>query len=150
MNTRIDDALDVIEFDTQNERSTLCRKQEATLPGYTSKMATKLEKTIKKVVCKADNRNETIVSPTSCSDRMFLCFGDRITSVRVMAYAKGSVYLSVNWASFIRDHKLQYVAGHQLVEHLTARFPDHVVISNGETFDHEHEFVLIKDSKRKA
>jgi len=150
MNTRIDDALDVIELDAQNERTMLCRKQEATLPGYTSKMAAKLQKVIGKVICKANKYNETVVSNTHCTDRLFLCFGDRITRVRIMAYAKGSVYISVDWASFIRDHKLQHVAGYQLAGHLGARIDDYTAISRGETFNHEYEFVLVKASKGKA
>jgi len=150
MNTRIDDALDVIEFDTQNERTTLCRKQEATLPGYISKMAAKLQKVIEKAIRKADYHDETVVRSVSCTDRLFLCFGDRITGVRIMVYPKGSIYISIDWASFIRDHKLQYVAGHQLAGHLNARIDDYHAVSSGEAFNHEFEFVLVKASKGKA
>lgn len=150
MNTRIDDALDVIEFTTQHERSTLCRKQEATLPGYTNKMAVKLTKLIEKAVSKADKRHETVVSTTHCSDRLFLCFGDRITDARIMSYAKGSTHLYVNWAVFIRDHKLTSVAAHQLGNHLNRHLPGYRVFSCGETFNHEYEFVLIRSSKERA
>lgn len=150
MNTRIDDALDVIEFTAQHERSTLCRKQEATLPGYTTKMVAKLKKVIARVVAKADKRNETIVSTVTCTDRYFVCFGDRLTNVTIMAYPQGSVYLTINWALFIRDHKLHDVIGRQLVDALDDVIRGYRVFNHGETFKHEYEFVLVKPPKERA
>lgn len=150
MNTRIDDALDVIEFDTQNERTQLCRKQEATLPNYTVKMAGKLKKAIAKAVAKADHYDQTTVSRLNCHDRMFLCFGDRISHVNIMAYAKGSLHISIDWAFFIRDHKLGSVAGHQLVSCLANELADYRVYDHGQNHKHEHEIVIVRRTKGNA
>lgn len=144
MNTRIDDALDVIELDFIQERTTLCKKQEATLPGYITKMVAKLEKVIKKTTHRANTRNETCVGTATCTDRYFVCFGDRLTGVKAMTYPKGSVYLTVNWAMFIRDHKLHDVAGHQLVQRLNDVLTGYHAVNCGETYKHEYEYVLTK------
>lgn len=150
MNTRIDDALDIIEFTNQTERSDRCKKQEATLQGYMTKMSNKLKRVIAKTVARADKRNETAVSHASCTDRLLLCFGERISGATVMAYPKGTVYLNVNWALFIRDHKLHSITNHQLVLLLNDLLPGYRTISHGETFKHEYEFVLVKRAKETA
>jgi hypothetical protein len=150
MNTRIDDALDVIEFSTQHEFTERCKKQEATLQGYMTKMSNKLKRVIEKTIARADKRNETAVGRTHCTDRLLLCFGERISGATVMAYPKGAVYVHIDWAVFIRDHKLHPITNHQLALQLNDLLPGYRTFSHGETFKHEYEFVLVKRSKESA
>lgn len=144
MNNYADDALDIIELNENSALTELCRKQEATLPNYILKLATKLTKVIKKAFHMKGVRNEDFVRLGECSDRWIFCLGSRISRFAVHTSGHDAVYITLDWAEFIRDHKLHAVANRLLEMALSKLHPGYRVLLHGETFKHEHEFLIKK------
>ncbi|ANJ64870.1 hypothetical protein MADMEL_59 [Erwinia phage vB_EamM_MadMel] len=148
MNNFINDALDIIELNESSARTELCRKQEASLPAYILKLATRLAKKIAYAVSLMERRDEGYVRLGTYSDRWLLCFGDRISRYGMHTSGKHALYLTLDWATFIRDHKLFDVANHLLQLALGKLLPGHCVLLGGETPKHEFEFVICKQTTK--